>query len=37
VFFNAGWNAQVFSPKSWNKFGEDPSCHYWEKRKKRTH
>jgi len=31
VFFNAGWNEQVFS-KSWKKFGADPYCRFWEKR-----
>jgi len=28
VFFNAGCNEQVFSPKSRKKFGADPSCRF---------
>jgi len=36
VLFNAGYNKQVFSPKSRKKFGTDPSCCFREKRKKCT-
>jgi len=36
VLFNAGCNEQVFFPKSWKKFGSDPSCRFREKCKKRA-
>jgi len=36
VFFNAGCNKQVFSPKPWKKFGADhPSCRFQKKNKNR--
>jgi len=36
LLFNAGCNKQVFFLNPEKKFGEDPSCRFREKRKKRT-
>jgi len=32
LLFNAGCNEQVFSLKTGEKIGADPSCRFWEKR-----
>jgi len=36
LLFNVGCNKQVFSPVPGNKFDANPSCHFQEKRKKRS-
>jgi len=37
MYFTAGCNEQVFSPKPWKNFGADSCCRSGEKRKNRFH